>query len=301
MIKSRLIPQNPPLDLKVKSLEFSNPHPFKVSIISIDDISKLCSISVNANSQVLKSQNILDKLDILGKNLELEFPYGSKVWLETLFDRNREPVLGLIRVGNYWPAMVNNSSGVRELVYPKCEEFISKSDLESKIAEMEGVLVYLDQLKELSAAELLFQKDNGIITVSQYQVALGQADAGFEKRKTSIREYKADLPKFFTAAPSATWKKLFKLYTLIAYTTKDNSAAIPGASAFFSKQGSTTTPAVPQVTPENSYRIVQCAHSDYLLQDSWYNDSYPSKVLVPCPRPVHTFYDGQETEEDKNT
>lgn len=301
MIKSRLIPQNPPLDLKIKSLEFSNPHPFKASIISIDDVSKLCSISVNAHSQVLKSQNILDHLDILGRNLALESPYGSKIWLETLFDRNREPVIGIIKVGNYWNSTVNNSSEVPELVYPKCEEFISKSDLSVKTGEMDDLLLYIDQLKELSSAELLFQSDNGIITASQYQLALSQIDSGFEKRKNSIREYKADLPKFFASAPSPSWKKLFKLYTLIAYTTKDNSASVPGVSALFSKQGSTVTPEVPQVTAENSYRIVQCAHSDFLIQDSWYNDSYPSKVLVPCPRPVHTFYDGQTTEEDNNT
>ena len=301
MIKSRPTPQNPPSNLQIAPGGLVLVHPFKASIISIDNVEKICSISINRFSNVVKSQSVLDNLDILGRNLKLNFPYGSKCWLEILFDRNREPVIGFIRVGNKWVSTVRDSKGASTEIYPKCEEFISKLDLTDKVAEIDALISYIDELKTSSQAELLFQKNNGVITESQYQVANSSAETEFSKRKKSITEYKEEMPKFFSSAPSASWKKLFKIYLLIAYSTKDTSSAMPGSSAYFSKEGSAKTPDVPQAAAENSYRIVQCAHSDFLLQDSWYNDSYPSKVLVPCPRPVHTFYDGQETEEDKNT
>ena len=301
MIKSRPALQNPPSNLKISGGELVSNHPFKISVISLDNVTKECSILVNLHSHVLASQDVLDKVEVLGKNLKLSFPYGSKVWFEILFDRDRNPVVGFVRVGNKWAAKTKNSSGVLQDVYPNCEEFISKDDLVAKLADLDVLISYVDELKTKSAEELLFQKNNGIITQSQYQVLTANSEPAFARYKTILQNYKTELPKFFEAAPSASWKKLFRLYYLIGYSTKDMSGAVPGSIAYFSNEGSSTTPDVPQAVKPSSYKVIQCANSDLLLQDSWYNNSYPSKILVPFGRAVHTFYDGQETEEDKNT
>lgn len=300
MIKSRSTPQNPSSNLVISGGESAPSFPFKTSIVSLDDTSKECSVLVALNSHVLKSQNILDFVDILGKNLKLSMPYGHKIWLETLFDANRVPVVGFIKTGPKWPAKVKNSSGALQDVYPNCEEFISRDDIAAKAGEIDALITYVSTLKGLSEDELEFQHDNGIITQSEYQVLLSKSGPAFDRYRTVLAEYKAGLSKFFVAAPSNSWKKLFRLYSLIAYTTKDLSGNIAGNKAFFSNQGSPITPAVPQAVKSNDYRVVQCLNSDLILQDSWYNNSYPSKIMVPYNRGVHTFYDGQQTEEDKN-
>jgi hypothetical protein len=244
---------------------------------------------------------LLDDVDTLGKNLKLSLPYGHKIWGEILFDKDRNPVVCFIRTGTKWSAKTKTSSGVDQDVYPNCEEFISREDLPTKSADIDSLISYTDELKIKSQEELLFQKQNGLISEIQYQVLVKNTEPAFGKYKTTLQEYKANLSKFFVGAPALSWKKLFRLYFLIGYTTKDRSGGVEGYNVYFSNEGSTASPAVPQASEQSSYKVVQCASSNMVLQDSWYNNSYPSKILVPTYSSVHTFYKGQSTEESQNT
>jgi hypothetical protein len=298
MIKSRPIPQNPSTELILSKEKSQISHSFKISITSLDNASKECSVSVESNSFIVKSQSILDRVDVLGKNLELKLPYKHKIWLEVLFDANRIPVLGLIKTGIKWDATVKSSSGDSQKIYPNCEEFISRSDITDKTVEVDRLISYIDTLKESSDKELDFQVESGLITKQQYDDAVKLSNPTFEKYKTILKEYKASMSKFFVSSPSQSWKKLFRLYYLIGYTTKDLKGAF-GSRAYFSNEGSSSSPQVAQTSKTNDYKIVQCANSDLILQDSWYNSTYPSKILVPYSRAVHPFFDGQNMEEPK--
>jgi len=300
MIKSRSQPQLPASNKITSGGELLSQHPFRLNISSINDTLKKCSVSVNPNSQILKSDDVLDTVDLLGKNLSLDFPYGHKIWLEVFFDSSRAPVIGMIKTGAKWEGQVKNSSGVLEDVYPSCVEMISRQDIVAKTSELDSEIAYITTIQGLSDNELEYQADNGIITSDQYSQLLSLSSSLFDAHRATMRQYKSDLSRFFSAAPSQQWKKLFKLYRLIGYSTKDPSAKIPGSKLFFSNEGAPTAPAVPQAEQKSDYKIVQCLDSDLLVVNSWHLDIYPSKSFMQYSRPVHTFYIGQDTEEQTN-
>lgn len=300
MIKSRSQPQLPPSNRITSGGDVIVQSPFKLNIVSINDASKKCSVSVNPNSQILKSDDILDTVDLIGKNLPLDFPYGSKIWLEVFFDSSRAPVMALIKTGAKWTGQVKNSNGELQDVYPSCVEMISRQDVTAKTSEIDSEISYLTTLENLSNDELSYQVNNGVITQEQYSQLLSQSSQQFNTHRQTLRDYKSNLSRFFSAAPSQQWKKLFKLYKLIGYSTKDPSGKIPGQNLFFANDGAAIQPSVPQAEPKSNYKIVQCLDSDLLVVNSWHLDIYPSKSLAQYGRPIHTFYIGQETEEEIN-
>lgn len=300
MIKSRSQPQIPASNIISSGGELALQHPFRVNIVSIDDVSKNCSVSVNRNSQILKSESITDTLPLVGKNIGLSLPYGHKIWLEVIFDSSRNPIMGFIKVGTKWTATTRNSSGAAQEIYPDCVEMIGRNDLTSKITEVDGMISYLSTVETLSNNELEYQVDNGVITSEAYSSLLSLSSEQFNTYRSTLRKYKADLPKFFSAAPSQQWKKLFRLYRLIGYTTKDPSRTIPATKLYFPTDGSAVAPAVPTSSEKSDYRIVQSLDSDLLVVNSWHLDIYPSKTLIPFSRPVHQFYIDGELEEEIN-
>jgi hypothetical protein len=300
MIKSRSKPQIPASNLIVSGGQLDYQHPFKLNIVSIDDAQKMGSVSVNRNSHILKSDSILDTLPIVGKDIAVELPYGHKIWIEVLFDSSRVPVMGFVKAGPKWTATTLDSQGSPQEVYPEGVEMISRTDLAAKTLEVDFLISYVSTVQSLSNDELQYRLNNGLLTQEDYSSLLSLSAEQFDSYRSILREYKADLPTFFSAAPSQQWKKLFRLYKLIGYSTKDESRALQANKLYFPNEGSSTTPAVPQSTEKADYRIAQCLHTDLQVVSSWHLDIYPSKALIPCGRPVHSFFIDGESEEEIN-
>lgn len=300
MIKSRSQPQIPASNIISSGGELAAQHPFRFNVVSIDDSLKRATVSVNKNSQILKSDSISDTLPIIGKNIGLDFRYGYKIWIEVLFDSSRNPIMGFVKTGPKWTATTLDSTGASAEVYPDCVEMIGRQDIAAKTTEVDALISYISTVETLSNTELDYQVDNGVITQETYSSLLSTSSEQFQNYRTILREYKTNLSKFFTAAPSQQWKKLFRLYKLIGYTTKDPSRTIQAANLYFPSEGSATNPAVPQSVEKSDYRLVQCLDSDLIVVDSWHLGIYPSKSLIQYSRPVHQFYIDGELEEEIN-
>lgn len=279
------------------------PTPFRVSVIATNDANQTADIKISRYSSVLASPNISDKVPIIGVDLKINIAYADKLWLEIFYDRNLVPVFCLVNKGRKWASTVTNPTNSNEQVnvYPNELEFITKIDMSGKLADLETALTLVDTYRAAALEEVTYQKNTGVITEDSFSTLTEAIGVQYQTVSDLINDYKKNMNKFFEASPSGLWKKLFRTYTLIAYTTHETSAALEGQKISPRAPVEATTPTIPQVSEPIAYKIVQCLNNDLLLADMCFQNRYPAKIALPYHRPVYYFADNGKNEEAVNT
>lgn len=277
--------------------------PFKAYITGVNDAEKTATVRIARYSAILKSLDINDRLPIMGLDIDLTIRYGDKIWVEVFYDKNLTPVFGVLKTGNKWDAQVVNpetTSGQTIKVYPKEHEFITKKDITRKLSDVDSTLSVINSYRDESLAIFAYRNNTGQISDAQYDDYVDAVNANYQLIKTSITEYKKNLNQFFSAAPTATWKKLFRTFTLICYTTHDNNLDLDASTISPTPQPETPSD-VPQASQQNVFRLVQCLYSDLYLADMCYDNRYPARIPIAYHRPIYYFVEDGKVEDESNT
>lgn len=274
--------------------------PFKIFAYSSDSP---FSIKISNLSNLLNSPSLDDKVVIAGLNCPITIQYGNKIWLEVFYDKNLSPVAAIIKTGNKWPAKTRNVSNNQELleVYPNEFEFISKYDLADKAAEIQATISSVTAFKTNVIEELDLSKYFGIITQDEYSSYLEEINTNYDNARNNLTDLQNNLNNFFSASPIATWKKLFRTYLLLGYTTKNMSEGADGINFIVQDTRTQSDPSIPQASKPSSFRLVSCWNSDILLADFCYQNKYPAKTPIAMHRAVNFYSINGQNEEDKNT
>ena len=277
--------------------------PFRVILLGVNDANKSCKVKISPHSRVYASPDVKDTVLTVGLNLEHILLYGQKLWLETFYDKHLTPVFSIVTAGTKWQAKTVNPERNSETtdVYPDELEFITKFDLSNKVADLDDVILRLQAMKTSAIEELTYQKNTGLITEEVFADTVPRAELAYGAVQDSVNEYKANLNTFFDSAPTGLWRKLFRTFTLIAYTTRDMSNTLEGTIVSPRVAPPASAPTVPQASPQVDYRIIQCLHSDLLLAEYCYQSRYPARLPLPYHRPVYTYYDKGKEEDVTNT
>lgn len=275
--------------------------PFR--IYSFAPLDETVDIRISRYSNVILSPGVKDRLYVIGLDLKINIEYGDKVWLEVFYDKNLEAVFGIISSGPKWLAKTVNTASISTLtdVYPNELEFISKYDLTNKIAEINLVKNSITAMQNSAIEEVTYQKNVGIISQEQFTDFVTAINNGYGDAQERVDEYKSAMNAFFTGSPTATWKKLFRTYTMIGYTTRDMAANLGGIAVFPPPQVPSTTPVVPTASEQVPYQIVQCVNTDLYLADISFENRYPAKLPMPYHRPVYPFIVEGKNEDTLNT
>ncbi len=277
--------------------------PFRVILLAVDNSDKSCTVKVSPHSRVYASPNVKDDVQIIGLNLEHELVYGQKLWLETFYDKNLSPVFSIVVVDTKWRAQTVNPANTATTVdvYPNELEFITKFDLANKVSDLDGVIARVSAMQAAAIRELTYQKNSGLMSQEVYAETVEHANAAYESVRDLIDEYKTNLNLFFAGAPDTLWRKLFRTYTLIAYTTRDLARDLEGTLISPRNSAPVTIPSVPQASAQIDYRIVQCLHSDLLLAEYCYQSRYPARLPLPYHRPVYDYFENGNEEDVTNS
>ncbi len=301
-LKAGLLPINPSRR-DVGGGRAPDPTPFRVYVMAVDDGDQSSDVRVSRYSAILGSPDVNDIVPLIGIDLKLNIKYGDKIWVEVFYDKNLVPVFGIINKGHKWSSTVVNPAQTNEtvLTYPNEHEFITKADMVGKLADLDGIIALVNTYQAASIAELTYRKNVGIITADTFNDLQSTATTQYQRVKDLITDYKKNMNKFFDAAPQVNWRKLFRTYTLIAYTTHDTNLDLDGTGIDPRPPLNTTTPTIPQASQQVFYRLVQCLTSDLYLADMCFQNRYPAKIPVPYHRPVYYFNDNGKVEDTVNT
>jgi hypothetical protein len=282
----------------------SDAYPFAVVVDTINKAAQDATVRISKYSKVLESPDIRDTVDVLGLERRFEIEYRDKIWLEIYYDRNLTPVFGLIQWGNKWPAtaLSPDDEETEVEVYPSQLEFITRLDLEDKIEELEAVA---DELRDIRIESLDFyqnQFDLGYITSEEKTSLQEQAIEFYDDMFDRIEAYNNDFSSFFSGSVNSLSKKLFRTYTLLAYTTKDFDGLLDGEKVSMPIIVTNPNPALPEAQDDKSFKLVSCVKQNLLIIDICHNNAYPAKLPIPYNAPVYDFInaDGFD-EEEENT
>ncbi len=257
------------------------------------------NVRISSYSRIFNSPNLNDVVQLIGCNLKFKVKYAEKIWLEIFYDKNLTPVFGIINHGNKWTTKTVNPSNKNQLnfLYPNEMDFITKYDLVNKIADLDNTVNNIQDMKASAIAEITYQNNVGIIPSDQFNAYNASLEKQYSEVITKVKDYKNSINNFFSDAPSQVWKKLFRTYTLIGYTTKDFNNNLDGIEISPPIEIPSSTPSVPTATPKVNYKIVQCLDNDLLLADMSYQNRYPARLPMPYHRSVYYYpIDGKEEE-----
>lgn len=260
-------------------------------------------IKVSVESYAFYEPNLASYVPIVGLDCPITVAYGNKVWVEFFYDRNLNPIIGVVKVGNKWLYKTANTANSQEIteVYPSELELISKLDILRKLAEIDQTLIYVDSLKTLQEDEVNFNYNISLISQEQKDDYLARIATIYDDATERLNELKNNLNSYFAGAPTAIWKKLFRSFLLIGFTTKNMSLSRPGVSFFLPEDSTQQNPLVPVASQSNSYRLIQAWDSDVLLIDGIYQNRFPIKYPTPYHRAISYFSIDGEEEESINT
>jgi len=301
--KTQLL-NNWPSNLDAKIGAALPPTPFRVYIVAVNDDDKSADVRISRYSSVLSSPDINDRLTLIGIDVKLNLKYPEKLWLEIFYDKNLSPVFGIVNKGVKWPARVVDTAHKDETleIYPKEHEFITKADLEGKTRSLSATLALVNQYERATSAELHYRRNTGVIADNELSALQTAATNKYSEIRAVIYKYANSMNRFFDAAPSAVWRKLFRTYTLIAYTTHDKDTDLEGSVVRPKISAETATQAgVNKATLQTDYKIVQCLNTDLYLTEICYQNRYPARLAMPFHRPVYYFNDAGKVEETTNT
>jgi hypothetical protein len=144
------------------------------------------------------------------------------------------------------------------------------------------------QAKSLAVA--LYEKNNGIISASEYTIQVTATNSAFDSIKEIVTSYKNNFNTFFNSAPRENWRKLFKSYVLIGYSTKADDFKLDSINVPLRSVAPNTLASVVTAVTSPDFRIVQCLNSDIVLVDGCYQNKYPYRIPMPSFRGINSFY-----------
>ncbi len=274
--------------------------PFRAYLLEVGTPSV---VSISRYSAVLNSTDVRDRVTVIGVDAPININYGDKVWLETFYDRNLQPVFCIVNSGTHWPAVTLDTEDqtIQSVVYPDELEFITKFDLNNKIIELEATVNRVGELRQAVTDNTNLQKDMGFIDQAKATEILTGIESGYTAIAALVTNYKAQMNNFFAGAPTSIWKKLFRTYTLICYTTKDTNYKLDGQCISPGVPVPATQPAVPTATKDPMFKLVQCLNSDLLLIDICHQNRFPARLPIPYHRPVYNYFYDNQNEDVRNT
>lgn len=272
--------------------------PFKIVGLTIQPE----KIRINSNSMAFLEPNLSSKVPIIGLDCPIEVEYGNKIWIEFFYDRTLTPLLGVVKVGNKWAYKTANTANKTELVnvYPSEFEFISKYDVEnnSKLNEIQETIDYIEELRTLQEEEINFRFNYLFINEDEKNEYLVSMSEDFDIAVELLEDLKNNLSSYFGGSPTAIWKKLFRSFLLVGYSTKNLDKDRPGVDFFIPEDTIQENPEVPVAAESKNYRIIQCWNNDILFVDGIYQNRFPVKYPTIFHRGVSYFLiDGDEEEQ----
>lgn len=275
------------------------PTPFRVYV---SQSSPSVKIIISAYSAVFKSPNPLDTLDLAGIDVPIDIKYGDKIWLEIFYNQNLSPVLGIVNTDSKWLATTIGANKSQVVVYPQQLEFISSADIPNKISDLTDTTNSINTFEQATKDQITLELDMGLLDDTTATANIAQVDSDFSDLKKTFQTYVSNFNTFFSQSPTINSKKLFRTYSLIAYTTKNvDDSKLDGEIVSPPAETPTDNQGVPQSVDDPSFKIVQCLSNDLLLTDICYNNQFPAKLPMPYTRAVYDYQvDGQD-EETTNT
>jgi len=269
--------------------------PFEVSIVQGE------TVAVNPYSTLLSSFNVSQTVPIFGLSYPFSITYGQKIYLTTYFDTNQTPVFSRIMSDSTWKTATSsvaigivsgNASSASQNVYPNEMQFITKSDLNSVVADLNNDVQTMGTYFSNEMNYLNGQLSSGIISNAQFNLLSASLSTLTMQFTQTMQPYVQNFSKFFVGA-SSTQPKLFKLFKMIAYTTKDFTSSLGGTLVVPTlPSGSGVSNAAFQ-----SFNLVQCVTTDLMLVPTCYYN-LPAKVAIPWTRPVYPFTLPDKNNED---
>lgn len=271
--------------------------PFKVLVASLQ--TDTISITVSPYSQLFSGLDVSTVVPIIGLDYLIEnVKYGHKVWLEVFYDANLSPVVGVIKTPAFkWPdTYISPSTKQPVTVYPNNIELITKDDLADKTTEIKTLVTQCDALKVKLQAAIDSDIALGYLTAERGGYATSRLNTQFSTLKTALNKYQSDMSAFFSGAP-ATHRKQFKSFTLLAYTTLDDSNFLQGENISLLNYPIQSSP---QKTDSIKFKLVQSISTDLLVADMFYLNRYPAKLPIPWVGGVYPYYNPDTAEETTN-
>ncbi len=286
-----------------KSVPKPQSHPFQVSLYKVNDKVR---VTVNKYSFLLNSPDPTDLVTVIGLDVPVILLPTDKIWLETFYDRNLNPVFAIINSAPKWLAETADGDNIEETtpVYPNQFEFISKIDLPNKISELDEVRNRVEGLRTSEVDNVNNLRLQGYIDDGEKEDLLQQISDKYTDLDASVVAYQSAMSNFFTGAPINLWRKLFRTYTLISYPTKNLNNGLPGLVVAPTPEVPATNPAQGSIVTaeeDSTFKIVQCVRDSLLLVDYSYQNRFPARLPIPFPTPISPFIIDGENEEEVNT
>lgn len=249
--------------------------PFDVYVTDVfeDEV----SVAVSEMSQILSSPSTDSEVPIAKLGAPMRgFKRGSKVWAETYFDRDLQPVYSILTVGTGW-AVTNNSVNL----YPDCVDIIGTSELASRIAAITQHYVSMGGIKQAALDETAAQLANGYISQAVAGALTASIITKYDGIMNSMRTYLSDLPNFFSGSQSSGSgaRKQIALFTPIAYGT--TSKITMEGTKTVSPYRAVAPFALPTVTFSEPFRILPIVSTDLMLTSIFHKELWPAKITMP--------------------
>ncbi len=281
---------------RVSSGQRENVAPFAPILTAVDPV----SVKISRYSKVLTDFNLAADLFVAGLNCPVEISYGDKIWLEVFYDKNLVPVFGLINSGAKWTATSITGGAAAEL-YPSQIELFRSSEISNKTTVLNNAIASLNAFKISAAAELLKERQVLAFTEEEYDAILTKSDEDYATGLAAANTLLASLGAFFSSAPTSSFQKLFRTYTLLAYTTKDFNGYLDGKTIETVPALPTSNISTPQRAETEQYNLIPCVSSDLAIVDICYQNRYAAKIPIPYGITPRYFPLANASEEETNT
>ncbi len=263
-----------------------NASPFLVIRNSVDAPNQKAKVFVSPYSVLMDNFSATSSVPIAGLEYIFSIEYGDKIWLETFYDFDLNPSFSRIQKGKRWSSSSLNSSGLPIESYPSYFEYITHRDINNKIVLLEDFYSGLDSTKNGILDLYQDYLDFKYISQEKFTIKQQELNSLYQSLKDGVRGYINDFNNFFINGVGT--KKLFRTFTLLAYTTKNFDGFLDGSfiniPIKITAQGE-----IPQSQSNNNIKLVQCVFSNLLCIDTVFNNSYAAKIPVPFTSPVNKF------------
>lgn len=278
--------------------------PFEAFVTRIDYNTGIVYIKVSYYSNLFTNfiENETSVLPISGIDFEFPIIYPSKVYMEIIYDQNLTPIYGKIKVNPKWSSTtIDPVSKSSVITYPNEIEFITNLDLSQKTTDLQNDNTDNETVRAAHLQQIQLLVNSGYFSQSEALASKKIVNDRYDSIKKVLTPYISNFSQFFQGS-SGLSKKLFKTFSLIAYTTKDKYPGLKGVTinppTITNQQPSNQTQTT---TPDNSFKLVQCVTSDLMIMDV-YTNNLAAKFPVAWSNGVNKYIlSTGNTEEITNT
>ena len=303
------IVQPPYTDPSAKGAVSETPHPFRASVVRVNDDAGLCEISISRNSAIFDNLYSRNRVPLVGVGIgglyDVYDTVSDNAYIETFHDRNRTPIFS-------WIAHTH-SSALHDSALPWIDDFNSSDTLNSvcmiKKSEVKDAALHMDRVK--GGIEALLEKaiktiaswvNNGIIEQDTEADYIERAETGYKKFFNLCDDMKDELNHFFdhvphlpsertpeesisssnSSTPSASenvWLKQFTSYAPIFSLAAPPDVEREGRLIQYYPHPRPTE-SIP-LGVDSPLQLVQILKTNLAFADALYDNTYPIKIPIP--------------------